>query len=84
MPEPALPRSRPPLERMLRIHQALKADRFPNAALLARELEVSAKSVHRDLDFMRDRLKLPIEYDAARFGYWYTEEVETFPTFQFT
>jgi len=84
MPEPALPRSRPPLERMLRIHQALKADRYPNAALLARELEVSAKSVHRDLDFMRDRLKLPIEYDAARFGYWYTEEVETFPTFQFT
>ena len=84
MPERALPLSRPPLERMLRIHQALKADRFPNASSLAAELEVCTKSVHRDLEFMRDRLKLPIEYDAARFGYWYTEQVDAFPTVQLT
>ena len=69
---------------MLRIHQALKAGQYPNASSLARDLEVSSKSVHRDLEFMRDRLGLPIEYDATRFGYWYTEEVESFPTIQFT
>lgn len=69
---------------MLRIHQALNSGNYPNAATLARDLEVSTKSIHRDLEFMRDRLALPIEYDAARFGYWYTEEVENFPTFQFT
>ena len=69
---------------MLRIHQALNSGNYPNAATLARDLEVSTKSIHRDLEFMRERLALPIEYDAARFGYWYTEEVENFPTFQFT
>jgi len=69
---------------MLRIHRALKSGAFPNAASLARELEVSSKSVHRDLEFMRDRLRLPIAYDATRFGFWYTEEVENFPTIHFT
>jgi len=76
--------SRPPLERMLRIHQAIQAGKFPNASTLARELEVSTKSIHRDIEFMRDRLELPIEYDGSRFGYRYTEEVNAFPTVQIT
>ncbi len=76
--------SRPPLERMLKIHQAIKAGKYPNASALARELEVSTKSVHRDLEFMRDRLELPLEYDGSRFGYFYTEEVNAFPTLQIT
>jgi proteasome accessory factor B len=69
---------------MLRIHQALHSDSFPNATTLARQLEVSTKSIHRDLEFMRDRLELPIQYDAKRFGYFYTEHVKSFPTLQIT
>src|SRR6478735_1064059 len=81
---PHLPASRPPLERMLRIHQLIQAGRFPNATTLAAELEVSTKSIHRDLEFMRDRLQLPLEFDRRRFGYHYTEEVSSFPTVQIT
>ena len=55
--------SRPPLERMMRMHERLKSGRFPNCRKLAEELEVSAKTVQRDIDFMRYRLGLPIEYD---------------------
>src|SRR5664280_460122 len=77
-------RSRPPLERMLRIHQALNSGGYPNANTLASLLEVSTKSVHRDLDFMRDRMELPIEYDGSRFGYFYTQPVRAFPTLQIT
>ena len=69
---------------MLRIHQAVQSGNYPNASTLARELEVSAKSIHRDIEFMRDRLELPVEYDGARFGYHYTEEVSAFPTVQIT
>jgi proteasome accessory factor B len=69
---------------MLRIHQALHSGSFPNATTLARQLEVSTKSIHRDLEFMRDRLELPIQYDAKRFGYFYTEHVKSFPTLQIT
>ena len=76
--------SRPPLERMLRIHQSLQAGGFPNAGRLSREIEVSTKTIHRDLEFMRDRLNLPVEFDHAHNGYHYTGEVNAFPTMQIT
>ena len=78
------PLSRPPLERMLRIHQLIQAGGFPNATALARELEVNTKPIHRDLEFMRDRLNLPVEFDRSRNGYRYTGEVSAFPTMQIT
>src|ERR1051325_108348 len=78
------PRTRPPLERMMRIHQEIASGSFPNATTLARSLEVSTKSIQRDLEFMRDRLNLPVEYDASRTGYFYNGEVNSFPTMQIT
>jgi predicted DNA-binding transcriptional regulator YafY len=78
------PHTRPPLERMLRIHQAIQSGSFPNATRLAEELEVSSKSIHRDLEFMRDRLELPLGFDRRRLGYYYTQEVNAFPTVQMT
>src|SRR4051794_29950597 len=74
--------SRPPLERMMRIHGQLKAGDFPNCRKIADELEVSTKTIQRDIDFMRDRLGLPIEYDPLRFGFYYTEEVASFPSIE--
>jgi proteasome accessory factor B len=78
------PLSRPPLERMMKIHQAIQSGKFPNATSLASELEISTKSIHRDLEFMRDRMELPLEYNKARNGYFYTQEVTAFPTLQIT
>lgn len=78
------PLSRPPLERMLRIHQEIQSGKFPNATSLAAGMEVSTKSIHRDMEFMRDRLSLPLEYDSRRNGYYYTESVSAFPTMQIT
>lgn len=69
---------------MLKIHQALRSGKYPNASDLAKELEISTKSIHRDLEFMRDRLGLPLEYNANRAGYYYSEKVNAFPTFQIT
>lgn len=69
---------------MLRIHQAIQAGKFPTATSLSHELEVSSKSIHRDLEFMRDRLQLPLEWDPRNFGYRYTQEVNAFPTMQIT
>ncbi len=74
--------SRPPMERMLRIHQALQSRSYPNATTLAAALEVCTKSVHRDLEFMRDRMQLPLEFDWSRKGYYYTQEVRAFPMVQ--
>ena len=79
-----MPLSRPPLERMMKIHSALQAGRFPKASDLAGELEVNPKTVLRDIEFMRDRLNLPLEYDRANRGFAYTSEVSAFPTMQIT
>ena len=69
---------------MLHIHQALAAEKLPNATSLARELEVNAKTIHRDLEFMRDRLNLPLVFDYEQNGYRYNGEVSAFPTMQIT
>jgi proteasome accessory factor B len=79
-----LPRARPPLERMLRIHQAIQSGTYPNATALAGQLEVSTKSIYRDIEFMRDRLEIPVEFDGARNGYHYTQPLSAFPTLQIT
>jgi proteasome accessory factor B len=67
---------------MLRIHQRLGAGGYPNAATLARDIEVCTKTIHRDLEFMRDRLGLPLAFVPAHNGYHYTGPVENFPALQ--
>lgn len=74
-----LPQSRPPLARMMVIHEDLVGERAPNCSQLARRLEVSSKTVQRDIEFMRDQLLLPIEYDSSKRGYRYTRKVDAFP-----
>ncbi len=74
--------SRPPLQRMMLVHAKLKAGDFPNCRKMAVELEVSPKTIQRDVDFMRDRLGLPIEYDQLQFGFFYSEPVTSFPSIE--
>ncbi|HRJ72824.1 MAG TPA: WYL domain-containing protein [Terrimicrobiaceae bacterium] len=71
--------SRPPLVRMIRIHELLSAGKYPNCSELGRDFEVSTKTIQRDFEFMRDQLVLPIEYDAVRHGYFYARAVAQFP-----
>jgi len=73
------PKSRPPLERMKKIYGWLQDGRCPNCSTMAAELEVSHKTARRDIDFMRDRMNLPIDYDERRHGYFFTEPVDRFP-----
>ena len=64
------------------MHQRLQAGSFPNCRKLADELEVSTKTIQRDIDFMRDQLGLPIAYDQLNFGFIYTEPVTSFPSIE--
>ena len=74
--------SRPPWERMMRMHRLIQSGKYPNCRKLADELEVCAKTIQRDIDFMRYRLQLPIEYDQLKFGFHYTEPVTGFPAME--
>jgi predicted DNA-binding transcriptional regulator YafY len=71
--------SRPPLERMLFMHERIRAKKFPNCPFVAKHFEVSTRTIKRDIEFMQCRLNLPIDYDNRRYGYYYTKPVEHFP-----
>jgi predicted DNA-binding transcriptional regulator YafY len=64
---------------MLKLHERLMENRYPNCRKMAEEFEVSAKTIQRDVNFMRDQMGLPIEYDKERFGFHYTSPVAAFP-----
>lgn len=60
-------------ERFLWFHGRIKAGVHPNAAQLARQFEISCRTAQRVIEFMRDRLRAPLEFDRARNGYRYTD-----------
>ena len=64
-------KDRPLWRRLQTIHHQIKEGRRPNASSLARELKVSTKTVQRDLDYLRDELEAPIEFDRGENGYRY-------------
>lgn len=68
---------------MLEIHAQLCAGAGPgrrlNCTTLAERLDFSPKTVHRDLTFMRQKLRLPVEYDAQEKSYSYPSPDVAFP-----
>ncbi len=76
--------TRPPLDRMQQIFHAIKSGEFPNRHRLAADVEVTTKTIQRDLDFMRDRLNLPIAYDPEGGGYRFTQPISSFPMVELT
>lgn len=74
----ANPKTRAPVERFRVLMARLLAARSPiPAQQLADELGVTYKTIDRDLNFMRDRLHLPIV--AKRDGQWLNEKIQVCP-----
>jgi len=72
----------PVFYRMIQIDQYLRDNKYPNCQTLSRELEVSAKTIARDLDLMRDLLQAPLEFDKRNNGSYYTETNFLLPAIQ--
>jgi predicted DNA-binding transcriptional regulator YafY len=62
------------LPRIYRIEKEIASGKYPNSDGLARMLETSISTISRDIEFMRDQLGAPIEYDALNRGYYFTEK----------
>lgn len=67
---------------MLWLHRELQAGNYPNATHAREEFGVNRKTTLRDITFMKDRLRLPIEYHSKRHGYYYTKQVDRFPSIE--
>ncbi len=72
--KPAASSARAPLYRIFAIHREISLGGFPNSERLGRMLEVSSKTVRRDIEFMKFQLGFPVEYDAKRKGFYYAPE----------
>lgn len=73
------PPARPALVRLARILQEARAGHWPNASTLAKSLEVTPRTIQRDLDYLRDQLGAPLEYDAKHRGYAITDASYSLP-----
>lgn len=60
--------------RLLQIDEEIRSGKFPNATSLSKKIEVSSRTIQRDIEYMRDMYNAPIEFDAYKNGYYYTEE----------
>jgi hypothetical protein len=76
--------SRPPPYRFQEIFHAIKTGRYPNRTKLAETIEVTTKTIQRDIDYMRYQMSVPIEFDFARGGYYFTRPIADLPLFQLT
>jgi predicted DNA-binding transcriptional regulator YafY len=76
--------SRPPLYRFQEIFAAIKTEVYPNRTKLAETIEVTTKTIQRDIDYMRYQMSTPIEFDYARGGYYFTKPMTELPLFQLT
>ena len=65
--------TRPAFRRLQAIDSAVSRRVWPNARTLARELEVTPRTIQRDIEFLRDQLHAPLKFDSVRNGYYYTD-----------
>jgi predicted DNA-binding transcriptional regulator YafY len=66
-------------ERFIWFDSQVRAKKYPNTTALANQFEVSTKTAQRDIDFMRDRLLCPLDYDPGEKGYYYENDTFTLP-----
>ena len=58
------------LQRFFTIHRMLTRKEYPNCSGLSRELEVSERTILRDIGDLRDLLAASIPFDNKRNGYY--------------
>lgn len=72
------------LERILEIDRRIRAGRYPTAASLAEDMEVSRRVLFNDRDFMINRLRAPIVFDRVHGGWAYADETFSLPSLMVT
>lgn len=65
--------------RLYEIHRLIAQGTYPTCPSLAARLEVTPRTVERDIGRLRDLFGAPIEYDRARRGYHYSGRFEMPP-----
>jgi predicted DNA-binding transcriptional regulator YafY len=70
-------------ERFFWFHKYIKAGRYPNAKNLSEQFEISHRTAQRTIEFMRDRIQAPLEYDYLNKGFYYSDNTYELPSLWF-
>jgi len=61
------------ISRLIYLDNAISRGHYPSKKELAKEYQVSMKTIQRDIDYMRDFLNAPVDFNRKRGGYYYTD-----------
>jgi len=70
--------------RLCFIDQIIRSGDYPSKKRLAKELEVSVRTIYRDLEYLENSLGAPLDYDSQKKGYYYKETTWRMPAILFT
>ena len=60
------------LSRIARIDEELRSGKYPNSEALAAKMEVTPRTILRDIEYLKDYYDAPIEYDYKKRGFYYS------------
>jgi transcriptional antiterminator len=61
------------MARVVEFDKLVNSKGYPNVHRFSVDYEVSGRTIARDIEYLRDTLGAPLEYDLARNGYYYSE-----------
>jgi predicted DNA-binding transcriptional regulator YafY len=62
------------LARIYSIERQIASGKYPNVNDLAKKYECGTATIYRDIEYMRNMLNAPIEYDAKQRGWYFSEK----------
>lgn len=72
------------LERILRMEEEIRKERYPNVETFCRMFEVQPRTVYDDISYMKDRMGLDIAFDRFKNGYYNKSPQQGLPAFELT
>ena len=76
--------NRPAMYRLGRIDEEVRSGKLPTSQDLAASIEVSARTIQRDIEYMHDVMGAPIAYDEVEHGYRYEKAGYSLPAAKLT
>lgn len=62
------------MHRLIWFDRQIRAMQYPSRVTFAEKFEISTRQAQRDIDYLRNSLGAPIQYDGKRRGYFYRDE----------
>ena len=67
------------MHRIVWLDAQIRGDRFPDSRRLAEKYEISVRQAQRDIEYLKYTMGAPLEYSAAKRGYYYGDKTFLLP-----